>query len=383
VAQDRDWMLQAIALAKNGLYSTRPNPLVGCVIVKDGKKIAEGWHRQAGGPHAEVLALAQAGEMARGATVYVTLEPCSHFGKTPPCANALIAAGVKRVVAAMQDPNPLVSGQGLALLRQAGIEVEVGVGQHEAALLNQGFIRRMQQQRPFVRLKLASSVDGRTAMASGESIWISGELSRQQVHLMRARHGAIVTGIGTVLADNPSLNARLPAHLMAEHGLNVALCHPIRVVLDPFLSMPLEAKMLALPGRTIVMTSLQSVEHSRDSAEALMAAGAEIVAVQTQDDKLDLASVLDYLAQEEQVNDVMVEAGAIVAGSFVEAGLVDELHWFLAPHLMGHQGKPLLHLAGLLTMQDRIALTTLSFTPLGEDFHFVFQPVFKATQEES
>ncbi|MDY0137953.1 MAG: bifunctional diaminohydroxyphosphoribosylaminopyrimidine deaminase/5-amino-6-(5-phosphoribosylamino)uracil reductase RibD, partial [Thiomicrospira sp.] len=145
-------MLQAIALAKNGLYSTRPNPLVGCVIVKDGKKIAEGWHRQAGGPHAEVLALAQAGEMARGATVYVTLEPCSHFGKTPPCANALIAAGVKRVVAAMQDPNPLVSGQGLALLRQAGIEVEVGVGQHEAALLNQGFIRRMQQQRPFVRL---------------------------------------------------------------------------------------------------------------------------------------------------------------------------------------------------------------------------------------
>jgi diaminohydroxyphosphoribosylaminopyrimidine deaminase/5-amino-6-(5-phosphoribosylamino)uracil reductase len=375
-------MLEAIELAKLGRYSTRPNPLVGCVIVKDGHKIAEGWHRKAGEPHAEVLALAQAGERARGATVYVTLEPCSHFGKTPPCANALIAAGVGRVVAAMQDPNPLVSGRGLALLREAGISVEVGVAQDEAQSLNQGFIRRMQQQRPFVRLKLASSVDGRTAMASGESVWITGEAARAQVHLMRAQHGAIVTGIGTVLADNPSLNARLPEALMTQHGLTAALCHPIRVVLDPFLSMPLSAKMLALPGRTIVMTSLQSVEHSRDNAEALMAAGAEIVAVQSQDDKLDLTSVLDYLAQEEQVNEVMVEAGAIVAGSFIEAGLVDELHWFLAPHLMGHQGKPLLHLPGLQTMEDRIALTTLSLMPLGEDVHFVFKPEMKSAQKE-
>lgn len=377
--QDQYWMQQAIDLAKLGCYATRPNPAVGCVIVKEGVLIGQGWHRKAGEPHAEVLALKEAGEQARGATVYVTLEPCAHFGKTPPCANALVNAGVACVVMAMQDPNPLVSGKGIAILQQAGVDVRVGIEQAQALALNKGFIKRMQTQRPYVRLKLASSVDGRTAMASGESVWITGEAARHQVHVMRAQHGAIVTGIGTVLADNPSLNVRLSAQEMQQMNLDEALCHPIRVVLDPLLSMPLDAKMLSLPGRTIVMTSAESVELNRHVVTQLMAKGAEIVAVESHDDRLDLVSVLDYLAQEEQVNEVMVEAGAMVAGAFIEAGLVDELHWFLAPHLMGHQGKPLLYLPGLVTMQDRIQLHTQSVTPLGDDMHFVFTLIKKDT----
>lgn len=367
------WMTHAIELAKQGLFSTRPNPAVGCVIVKNGQLIAEGWHVKAGQPHAEIVALQAAGDQAQGATVYVTLEPCSHFGKTPPCADALVTAGVAKVVVAMQDPNPLVAGQGLARLKAAGIEVETGVCEQQAVELNQGFIKRMQSKRPFVRLKLASSVDGRTAMASGESVWITGELAREAVHKLRARHGAIITGIGTVLADDPSLNVRLSAEVQAKLGLDEALCHPIRVVLDPNLSMLLDAKMLSLPGRTLLMTSQTTVENNQPVVDTLLAQGAEIVAVEAQDDRLDLESVLDYLAQEEQVNDVMVESGAIVAGAFIEAGLVDELHWFVAPHLMGHQGKPLLMLPGLVTMQDRIGLKTKSVDAVGDDWHFVFE----------
>ena len=369
---DHQWMQKALALAEQGRYSTRPNPAVGCVIVKDGRLIAEGWHVKAGEPHAEVLALAQAGKEAKGATAYVTLEPCSHFGKTPPCANALVASGVSRVVIAMQDPNPLVAGKGIEILRQAGIVVDVGIEQAQAQALNKGFIKRMKIQRPVVRVKLASSVDGKTAMASGESVWITGNEARQSVHLMRAQHGAIVTGIGTVLADDPQLNARLPIEVMTENGLTPELCHPIRVVLDPNLSMPLDAKMLSLPGKTLLMTSSLAVEQNRKYADQLIEQGAEIVAVQSDEERLDLQSVLEYLAQEEQVNDVMVESGAIVAGAFIEAGLVDELHWYLAPHLMGHQGKPLVMLPSLHTMQDRIELITQSVQPLGRDFHFVF-----------
>ena len=373
VDQDQRWMQRAFELAQKGCYSTRPNPAVGCVIIKDGQLVGEGWHQKAGEPHAEVLALRQAAEQAQGATVYVTLEPCSHFGKTPPCADALVAAGVARVVIAMEDPNPQVCGRGIKRLQSAGIEVKLTEPQEpQANELNQGFIKFMQTQRPFVRLKLASSVDGRTAMASGESIWITGEPAREAVHKLRARHGAIVTGIGTVLADDPSFNVRLPDAIKAELGLTDLLCHPIRVVLDPNLSMPLDAKMLTLPGRTLLMTSQATVEANATLVENLLATGLEIVAVQAEEDRLDLESVLDYLAKEEQVSDVMVESGASVAGGFIEAGLVDELHWFVAPHLMGHQGKPLLILPGLVTMQDRIPLKAKSVEQVGEDWHFVF-----------
>ena len=370
--QDAHWMQHALMLAEKGRYSTRPNPAVGCVIVKDGHRVGEGWHPKAGEPHAEVFALRQAGELARGATAYVTLEPCSHFGKTPPCADALVAAGVSRVVLAMQDPNPKVSGRGIVRLQSAGIEVVNNLMADQASVLNQGFIKFMQTQKPFVRLKLASSVDGRTAMASGESLWITGDAARQEVHKLRARHGAIITGIGTVLADDPSMNVRLPDAMLADMGLDQALCHPIRVVLDPNLSMPLEAKMLSLPGRTLLMTAPQTVENSTSLVEALLAKGIEIVAVQAQEDRLDLESVLDYLAKEEQVYDVMIESGASVAGAFVEAGLVDELHWFVAPHLMGHKGKPLLVLPQIDSMAERISLKPQSVSQVGDDWHFVF-----------
>lgn len=370
--QDHYWMDQALALARKGKYSTRPNPAVGCVIVRDGVLVGQGWHPKAGQPHAEVFALREAGERAQGSTAYVTLEPCSHYGKTPPCADALVAAGVARVVIAMQDPNPQVCGQGSARLLSAGVEVCENVRANEAAALNQGFIKFMQSQKPFVRLKLASSVDGRTAMASGESIWITGDTARQEVHKLRARHGAIVTGIGTVLADDPSMNVRLPDAVKSDLGLTEALCHPIRVVLDPNLSMPLDAKMLGLAGRTLLMTSAQTVQTNRSLVDSLLAAGFEVVAVKAQDDLLDLESVLDYLAKEEQVFDVMVESGASVAGAFVEAGLVDELHWFVAPHLMGHRGKPLLVLPQINAMQDRVQLKSESVQQVGEDWHFVF-----------
>jgi len=370
--EDDVWMQQALALAQKGIYSTRPNPAVGCVIVRDGKRVGQGWHPKAGEPHAEVFALREAGELARGATVYVTLEPCSHFGKTPPCADALVAAGVARVVMAMQDPNPQVCGRGMARLVSAGIEVVDGVKSHEAVALNQGFIKYMQTKKPFVRLKLASSVDGRTAMASGESIWITGDAARQEVHKLRARHGAIVTGIGTVLADDPSMNVRLAESTKRELGLSDALCHPLRVILDPNLSMPLDAKMLSLPGRTLLMSSAHTVQSNQSVVDSLLAAGVEIVAVQAKEDLLDLESVLDYLSQEEQIYDVMVESGASVAGAFVEAGLVDELHWFVAPHLMGHRGKPLLVLPHIDAMQDRIQLKSKSVQQVGDDWHFVF-----------
>lgn len=376
VNQDKVWMAHAIELAKQGLYTAKPNPAVGCVLVKDGKLLATGAHLKAGQGHAEANALASLQEQggdAKGATAFVTLEPCSHFGKTPPCADALVKAGVTRVVIASLDPNPLVAGQGIERLEQAGIQVTVGINEREAQDLNKGFIKRMKKQRPFVRVKLASSVDGRTAMASGESVWITGDKARQSVHLMRAQHGALITGIGTVLADDPQMNVRLPAEIMQQHGLVEGECNPIRVVLDPNLSMRLDAKMLSLPGRTLLMTSSQSVENNRSYAEQLMAAGAEIVAVQCTDEKLDLNSVLAYLAQEEQINEVMVESGAIVAGAFIEAGLVDELHWYLAPHLMGHQGKPLVMLPGLVNMADRIDLATKSITNLEQDILFVFE----------
>lgn len=373
-AADEAYMQLAIELARKGLYSTKPNPAVGCVLVKDERIVGQGWHRKAGLPHAERVALAEAGESAREATAYVTLEPCSHHGRTPPCADGLIEAGVKRVVVAMRDPNPLVAGSGIERMQQAGIVVEVGLLSDQARELNPGFIQMMEKQRPFVRLKMASSLDGRTAMANGESQWITGPEARLEVHKLRARSGAMVTGIGTVLADDPSMNVRLPEELLAELNLDEDSCQPLRVVLDPNLSMPLDAKMRSVPGRIILMTSKETVERDPALVETLIGAGFELVAVASEEDRLDIGSVLDYLAQEEEIREVMVESGAIVAGAFMRSGMVDELHCFIAPVLMGHQAKPMFVLPELETMQDKLTYQLESMDRLGEDVHLVLTP---------
>jgi diaminohydroxyphosphoribosylaminopyrimidine deaminase/5-amino-6-(5-phosphoribosylamino)uracil reductase len=251
-------MAHAARLAARGIYSTHPNPNVGCVIVNEGVVVGTGWHQRAGGPHAEVYALREAGDKARGADVFLSLEPCSHKGRTPPCADALVNAGVKRVVVAMKDPNPLVAGRGLEILRAAGITVETGLLEAQAKALNPGFVSRMQQARPWIRVKLASSLDGRTAMASGESRWITGDAARRDVQRLRARSSAVVTGIGTVLADDPSMNVRLDATQLNNIE---PIRQPLRVVLDTQLRMPAQAKMLSLPGATLIMTGVTDVDR--------------------------------------------------------------------------------------------------------------------------
>jgi diaminohydroxyphosphoribosylaminopyrimidine deaminase/5-amino-6-(5-phosphoribosylamino)uracil reductase len=371
---DHTFMRTALELAAKGRYSTRPNPAVGCVVVKQGRIIGQGWHRKAGEPHAERLALAQAGEAARGATVYVTLEPCAHHGRTPPCANALVEAAVGKVVVAMLDPNPLVAGKGIDILQQAGIDTQVGLFESQARALNPGFIKVMEQQLPYVRLKMASSLDGRTAMANGESQWITGPQSREEVHKLRALSDAVVTGIGTVLADDPSLNVRLPQALRDEMGLDAEHKGPLRVVLDPNLSMPLDAKMLSLAGRTLLLTTREAADREAHHAQMLLGRGAEIVVVAGDESHLEIASILDYLAREESVREVLVESGAMVAGAFMQSGCVDELHCFIAPVLMGHLAKPMFVLPGLESMQDRLSLKIQSVTPFGEDVRLILTP---------
>jgi len=378
---DIQMMQKAIDLARKGVYSTKPNPAVGCVITQQEKIIAEGWHQKAGEPHAERVALANATESVKGATVYVTLEPCSHHGKTPPCADALVESGVARVVIAMQDPNPLVAGNGIKRLEQAGIVVDSGILSEEAAALNKGFVSAMKSNRPFIRLKVANSLDGRTAMANGESQWITGPESRNQVHLMRAQHGAIVTGVGTVLADDPSLNVRLPDDVLAELGLTAENCHPLRVVLDANLSTPLEAKMLSLPGRTLLMTSKETADQNLDLIERFYQKGAEVIAVESDGDKLDIPSVLSYLVESENIYDVMVEAGAIVAGAFIQADVVNELHVFTAPILMGEMAKPMFVLPGLVEMVDKKVFAYQSVQALGEDLYLVLTPKNVSAEE--
>nr|WP_255416752.1 bifunctional diaminohydroxyphosphoribosylaminopyrimidine deaminase/5-amino-6-(5-phosphoribosylamino)uracil reductase RibD [Thiohalobacter thiocyanaticus] len=354
---DIRFMSRALQLARRGLYTTDPNPRVGCVVVRDGRIVGEGWHERAGGPHAEVHALRAAGERARGATAYVTLEPCSHHGRTPPCSEALIEAGVGRVVAGMEDPNPRVAGQGLARLEASGIATEAGVLAAESAALNPGFIQRMRSGRPFVRCKLAMSLDGRTALASGESQWITGPAARADVHRLRARSSAILTGSGTLLGDDPSLTARI-------EGLDgSAVLQPLRVVLDTRLVTPPSAKLLALPGHTLVLTGSDDSGRRR----ALEAAGAEVAVLPVRDDRLDPVDVLTLLGQRE-INEVMLEAGPTLAGAVLRAGLVDELVIYLAPHLLGDQARGLFHLPGLDTMADRVALTIEDIRAVGPDW---------------
>lgn len=357
---DQRFMARALQLARRGLYSTDPNPRVGAVVVRGGRVVGEGWHRRAGEPHAEIHALRQAGGEARGATVYLTLEPCCHHGRTPPCCDALISAGVDRVVAAMEDPNPEVAGKGLAQLRAAGIRVECGLLREQAERLNPGFISRMRRGRPWVRCKLAMSLDGRTALASGESKWITGDAARQDVHRLRARSSAIVTGVGTVLADDPALTARL-AEGEAER-------QPLRVVVDTHLSLPLEAKLLKQPGRTLIMTC----SDDEDAAAALEANGAEVVRLPLCSDVVDMGAVLDILG-EMAVNEVLLETGATLSGAVLQAGLLDEIVIYMAPLLMGHDARPLFRLPGIDTMAERIELELLDQRMVGRDMRLRYR----------
>jgi diaminohydroxyphosphoribosylaminopyrimidine deaminase/5-amino-6-(5-phosphoribosylamino)uracil reductase len=364
-------MARALQLAERGLYSTDPNPRVGCVLVRDGVVVGEGWHELAGGPHAEINALQQAGAQAAGATAYVTLEPCSHHGRTPPCSTALIAAGVARVVAAMQDPNPRVAGSGLQALQQAGIDTASGVLGAAAEALNPGFVKRMRTGLPWVRCKLAMSLDGRTAMASGESQWITGPDARRDVHRLRARASAILTGIDTVLADDPALTVRL------EEPAETAVRQPLRVVLDSRLRMPAAARLLGLPGETLLLTGdTQLEQHTR-----LARAGVTLATLPLQEGRLDLAAVLRHLGELE-LNEIHVEAGATLCGALLQAGLLDEVVVYMAPHLMGDAARGLFSLPGLERMAQRINLRVTDIRAVGDDWR-ITSTVSNAVKGES
>lgn len=365
--RDRAFMARALQLAGRALYTTDPNPRVGCVIARDGEVVGEGFHVRAGEPHAEVHALRAAGDRVGGATVYVTLEPCSHQGRTGPCAEALVAAGPARVVVAMQDPNPRVSGRGIARLRAAGIAVDVGVLAAEARALNPGFVRRMETGRPYVRVKLAMSLDGRTAMASGESQWITGPAAREDVQRLRASSGAVLTGSGTLLADDPALTVRPADWRLAAYG-GEPVRQPVRVLLDRDLRAPETARLFAGEGPVLVLAEdrvlVTRAGHAK--AEALRARpGVEVIGLPAPGGSLDLAAVLDELGRRE-VNGLLVEAGARLAGAFVAADLVDELVVYQAPVLMGSTARPLLDLP-LAAMAERRPLVITDVRAVGAD----------------
>ena len=355
-ADDYKFMSRALLLAKKGIYTTAPNPNVGCVLVKEGEVVGEGWHKKAGEAHAEINALQQAGNKAEGATAYVTLEPCCHKGKTPPCSDALIKAKIKRVVAAMIDPHSKVAGKGLKQLESAGIFVESGLLEDQAKELNLGFIKRMKKRLPYVRCKLAMSLDGRTAMASGESKWITSSAAREDVQHLRAKSGAILTGVGTVLADDPSMTVRL-------EGVDA---QPIRVVVDTNLSMSANAKMLKEQGKTILMTC--SADEA--IAQSLKDAGADIHMMPYCNTSVDLASVLQQLS-DMQINDVLLETGATLSGAMLQAGLIDELIIYMAPVLMGNDARGLFALPGLESMQDKIEFEITDYRLVGKDIRMI------------
>jgi diaminohydroxyphosphoribosylaminopyrimidine deaminase / 5-amino-6-(5-phosphoribosylamino)uracil reductase len=388
---DRRAMARALELAERGLETTHPNPRVGCVIARDEEIVGEGWHERAGEPHAEINALGAAGARAAGATAYVTLEPCSHHGRTPPCVDALIAARLARVIFALEDPNPRVSGRGAETLRRAGIVVESGLLATEAAELNPGFLKRMRTGRPWVRVKLAMSLDGRTALANGASQWITGPAAREDVQRWRARSSAILTGIGTVFADDPRLDVRLPDPPSGGPRLQ-----PLRVVLDSWLQTPPGARMLTTGGCVLIMTA---TNHGENDAERvarrsqLLEGGAEIeeVAVSATrvgagaeagihagpaantaagaasgTTRLSLPDVLDRLGRRE-INELWVEAGARLAGRLLDESLVDELVLYMAPKLLGSNGRPLADIADVQQLKHARQLSIVETRQIGED----------------
>ncbi|CAH0270985.1 bifunctional diaminohydroxyphosphoribosylaminopyrimidine deaminase/5-amino-6-(5-phosphoribosylamino)uracil reductase RibD [Pseudomonas mediterranea] len=362
---DAHYMARALELARRGHYTTHPNPRVGCVIVRDGQIVGEGWHIRAGEPHAEVHALRAAGELARGATAYVTLEPCSHHGRTPPCADALVNAGVARIVAAMQDPNPEVAGRGLQRLAQAGIATDSGVLEGEARLVNQGFLKRMEHGLPFVRVKLAMSLDGRTAMESGESQWITGPAARSAVQRLRAQASVVLTGADTVLTDNARLTVRADElGLDADQTALVMSRPPLRVLVDGRLRVPLDAPFFKA-GPALVATCMAVEEQYANGPECMIVAG--------DDGQVDLRRLLAELAAR-GVNEVLVEAGPRLAGAFARQGLVDEFQIFIAGKFLGSSARPLLDWP-LAHMKDAPELKITEIRAVGDDWRVIAVPI--------
>ncbi len=358
-AVDHGMMARALQLAELGLWTTSPNPRVGCVVVRDGEMVGEGWHVKAGEPHAEVHALHAAGDRARGATAYVTLEPCSHYGRTPPCAEALIAAGVSRVVCAMTDPNPLVAGKGLAMLQAAGIETASGLLEGEARELNIGFVSRMTRGRPWLRLKVAASLDGKTALNNGVSQWITGPDARRDGHAWRARACAILTGIGTVRDDDPQLSVR-----------DVATTRqPLRVVVDSKLEISPAARILQ-DGPVLIVGAAENAEKMA----LLRSTGNFVEILNNSAGKVDLKALLELLAQR-GINEVHAEAGFKLNGSLLREGLVDELLLYLAPCLIGHQASGLFNLPALTTLDDKPRLQIRDLRQVGADIRVIARPL--------
>ncbi len=343
-------MAMALRLAARGVNSTHPNPRVGCVVVADGEVAGQGWHRFAGGEHAEIIALKEAGKRAHGATMYLNLEPCSHHGKTPPCVNAVLKAGLGRVVIAAPDPNPQVDGRGIEMLRAAGVAVTLGIGKQQAQQLNRGFIKRMVHGRPWITLKMAVSLDGKTAMASGESQWITGPAARRDAHKLRAASAAILTGVGTVLRDDPHMTARLDGIVR----------QPLRIILDTHLSTPPRARILQPPGEVLIITA------AADRPPALMRKpGVEIVVCRQHGGRIDLAQVMALLAERE-INELMVESGPRLSGSMLRQGLVEQVVVYMAPDLLGDAARGMFSL-GLERLADKRPLKFREVRMLGRD----------------
>lgn len=354
---DYAFMSYALRLAEKGLYSTTPNPRVGCVLTLDDRIIGSGWHEKAGQPHAEINALASTSEAACGATAYITLEPCSHYGRTPPCVNALIDAGITKVIIAMEDPNPMVSGRGCMLLEQAGITVQTGLLQVQAQALNIGFIMRMMHKKPWIRLKTAASLDGKTALNNGISQWITGETARQDGHRWRARSCAIMTGIGTVKSDNPQLSVR-----HAETARQ-----PKKIIVDSHLNIPLNAKLLQSDGEVLIFTAH---DESVEKKEALSRMGAQVIVMPNEKGAIDLKKMMTVLAAME-INEVLVEAGRELNGALIEAGLVDEMIFYLAPHLLGDDARGMIKLPELTCLEQKKELKIQDVRMIGQDIRII------------
>jgi diaminohydroxyphosphoribosylaminopyrimidine deaminase/5-amino-6-(5-phosphoribosylamino)uracil reductase len=359
-AADCRYMARALELARRGLTTAHPNPRVGCVLVANGGIVGEGWHERTGEAHAEVNALAMAGTRAAGATAYVTLEPCSHQGRTGPCTRALLEAGVVEVVSATEDPSPHASGRGLEILRQAGVAIRSGLMRAEACALNAGFISRIRRGRPFVRLKIAASLDGATAMHDGHSQWITSEAARADVQRLRAMSGAVLTGAGTVVADDPSLTVRTPASTGGQ---------PLRAIVDSALRMSPRAKLLSLPGETVVFCT----DDGRRAE--LEQAGASVRRVPAGPGGVDLPTVLAALAREYHTNELLAEAGPGLAGSLMTCGLVDELVIYQAPHIMGSETRGMFETPRWRALGDGTRLAIIDVRCVGEDLRITARPL--------